>query len=84
MPNFMQIQGSNPERNQKDRNMSGFTASDALEFQGTEDAEMITWKCVQRICVEHGADCIDFLNDECHNELPDMTDAGDLLAWLGY
>lgn len=64
--------------------MSGFTSQDALDAQGTDDAEMINWRTVTSICDEHGADCIDFLNEECRNELPDMVDAGDLLAWLGY
>ena len=66
--------------------MSGFTAEEALEFQGTEDAELITWKCTYRILREHGwEDEFDFSNDTYrHQQRPAMVDAGDLFAWLGY
>ena len=64
--------------------MSGFTAEEALEFQGTEDAEMIDWGHVGRICEEHGADLAEFVKDQIGGGMPGLVDAGDLLAWLGY
>ena len=66
--------------------MSGFTAEEALEFQGTEDAEMIAWDRVEDICKDHDADLHDFINEQYGSpkQSPVMVDAGDLLAWLGY
>lgn len=66
--------------------MSGFTAEQALDAQGTEDAEMITWRRASQICHEHGACMSDFGLEYgvSYNSADDMVDAGDLLAWLGY
>lgn len=64
--------------------MSGFTAQEALDAQGTEDAEMINWRTVTHICAEHGLDYMDFAMELWPDKRPDAVGAGDLFAWLGY
>ncbi len=63
-----------------------FTSEEALEFQGTEDAVMLSWDRVTDICNEHDASVTDFMT-ECVKFCDPGNhthDAGDLFAWLGY
>jgi hypothetical protein len=65
--------------------MSTFTAEEALEFRGTEEAELIPWRLVQYICEDHGASVESFIEECVALDCTSPTcDAGDLLAWLGY
>jgi hypothetical protein len=59
-----------------------FSAEDAIDAMGTEDAEMISFRTAEKIADEHGACIIEFLNETQTdgNEI----DAGELLIWLGY
>jgi hypothetical protein len=60
-----------------------FTAEEALDFQGTDDAIFLDDAAATAICEEHDASFQDFLT-EANHFAGGQYDAGDLLAWLGY
>ena len=70
-----------------------FTADEAIEVSGTDEAEIISFSVASRIADEHGADIHDYLNEQIFTLDPakqnatkdnDGIDAGNLLIWLGY
>jgi hypothetical protein len=62
--------------------MSRFTADEAFDFRGTEDAIIIDNAAAAKICRDHSTTLNAFIDDEGDKE--GRIDAGDLLAWLGY
>lgn len=64
-----------------------FTSDEAFEFQGTDDAIMLSWKACVRIIKEQGCDVSEFHADMIGEDvrLDDVRiDAGLLMGWLGY
>lgn len=64
-----------------------FTADEAIELRGTQEAIRLTVSSVNRICDQHSADPKEFFDEQYPNRLPSqviMADAGDLFVWLGY
>ncbi|MBB4000149.1 hypothetical protein [Aureimonas pseudogalii] len=59
-----------------------FTADDAFELRGTEDAIILDLPAAQRIMDLHDATIGEFY--EFTGKEIDAIDAGDLLAFLGY
>ena len=65
--------------------MSGFYVQEALDDRGTDDATMLAWDRVGQILKDHGnIDGAEFMADTYTGKAPEMVDAGDLFAWLGY
>ena len=58
-----------------------FTADEAIEVAGTEDAIMLTASKAKKICDNHGIDWNDWVEE--YGETPNV-DAGLLFTWLGY
>jgi hypothetical protein len=61
-----------------------FTAQEALDDQGTGDAIMLEWPAVKRLCRDHGLDAVTFNEETYSGDCPELVDAGDLFAWMGY
>lgn len=59
-----------------------FTADDAFDVRGTDDAIMLDVEDATRILHEHYAKIEEFY--EFHGKEIEVIDAGDLLAFLGY
>jgi hypothetical protein len=55
-----------------------FTADEAFELAGTEDAITLTPQAAARICSDHGV----WLSD--YSDGAGEYDAAELLGWLGY
>ena len=59
-----------------------FTAEDAIEVSGTEDAEILSFATALRIVEDHSLSIDDYLQDTGADE--NHIDAGELFIWLGY
>lgn len=64
--------------------MCRFTADEALELEGTEDAIMVDYVAASRICRDHGVTLSEYLADLDDHTPKSHYDAGHLLGWLGY
>jgi len=64
-----------------------FTADEAFELQGTEDAIMINWLTAKTMILSHHANPTEFW-EECVSSdirLSEFSiDAAEVLGWLGY
>ncbi len=60
-----------------------FTADDAFELRGTDDAIILDQRAALKILAGHDADLAEFAEDFPAASL-DAIDAGDILAFLGY
>ncbi|WP_027684314.1 hypothetical protein [Rhizobium leguminosarum] len=61
--------------------MSRFTAEQAIELEGSEDAIILSEADARRVCAQHDAEFDDWLSEGGEIE---GIDAGRLFNWLGY
>ena len=59
-----------------------FTADDAFDVRGTDEAIMLDVEDATRILTDHYSKIEEFY--EFHGQAIEIIDAGDLLAFLGY